>query len=49
MGAAAGAAAAAWAWALRVRRWTKWYGGQGPEICIWHSRIMALVLAYLFW
>ena len=33
----------------RVSRWTKWYGGQGPESCMLHSRIMALVVANLFW
>lgn len=33
----------------RVRRWTKWYGGQGPETCIWQSRKVALVVANLFW
>jgi hypothetical protein len=32
----------------RVSRWTKWYGGQGPDICIWQSRSVALVLANLF-
>ena len=32
----------------RVSRWTKWYGGQGPDTCIWQSRRVALVVANLF-
>jgi hypothetical protein len=44
-----GAGTVGCAWLLRVNRWTKWYGGHGPESCMWHSRIVALVIANLFW
>ncbi len=45
------AAAGAWdgAWLLRVSRWTKWYGGQGPDICFWHYFMDVAVVAKLFW
>ena len=36
------------AWGCELERCTKWYGGHGPDNCMWHSFNCCVAEVYLF-